>query len=84
MEEIEVEEKQKIYVGKHTRIRKDDIGILQSSYGHRMYLLKNTPETYINAMIELCINSVRTAELRLEAARKSLSTWNALAERSGL
>lgn len=81
--EIEVEEKQKIYVGKHCRINKSEIGILSSHYGNRMYLLENDPETYIKAMIERKERSVGVAIERLTEARKSLATWRSLAERSG-
>lgn len=80
--EIEVEEKPKTYVGKGCRINKDDIGLLQSSFGNRMYLLENKPEIYINAMIARFESRVNVAEIRLADARKQLSEWNALAGRS--
>ena len=83
VKEIEVEEKPKTYIGKGSRINKDDIGVLQSSYGDRMYLLENKPEIYINAMIERWKNRVNIAEIRLADTRKQLSKWSALAERTG-
>lgn len=81
--EIEVEEKQKIYVGKYSRIRKDEIGKFSTSYGNKMYLLENNPEIYINAMIEFCKNGVKVAEARLADAQEKLSKWSALAEQKG-
>lgn len=81
--EIEVEEKQKIYVGKHCRINKNEIGILSSHYGNRMYLLENDPETYIKAMIERKKQIVKAEESRLTEAKKKLAEWRSLAERSG-
>lgn len=82
VEKIEVEEKTKIYVAKHRRILKDDIGVLKNGFGDEMYLLENKPEIYINAMIEYCKNSVNNAERRLAYERENLSKWSALAERS--
>ena len=79
--EIEVEEKPKTYIGKGCRLNKDDIGILQSSFGDRMYLLENKPEIYINAMIARWENRVNISEIRLADNRKQLSEWSALAER---
>ena len=81
--EIEVEEKSKTYIGKGCRIRKDEIGLLQSSYGDRMYLLENKPEIYINAMIARWENRVNIAEIRLADTQKQLSKWSALAEQKG-
>lgn len=83
VKEIEVEEKPKTYIGKGCRINKDDIGLLQSSFGDKMYLLENKPEIYINAMIARCENRVNIAEIRLADARERLSKWNALAEQKG-
>lgn len=83
VKEIEVEEKPKTYIGRDSRINKDEIGLLQSSWGNRMYLLENKPETFINAMIGRCKNSVDVAEKRLADARERLSKWNALAEQRG-
>lgn len=82
VKEIEVEEKPKTYVGKGCRINKDEIGLLQSSFGNRMYLLENKPEIYINAMIERCKKCVENEKIRFEHARESLSKWSALAGRS--
>lgn len=83
VKEIEVEEKTKTYIGKGCRINKGEIGLLQSSWGNRMYLLENKPEIYINAMIERCKNSVDIEKIRLERAQERLSKWNALAEQKG-
>lgn len=83
VKEIEVEEKTKTYIGKGCRINKGEIGLLQNSWGNRMYLLENKPEIYINAMIERCKKHVETAEIRLKQERESLSKWNALAEQKG-
>ena len=82
VEKIEAEEKTKIYVANHSRILKDDIGVLKSGYGNEMYLLENKPEIYINAMIENYERSVDILELRLLQAREKLSKWSELAERS--
>lgn len=82
VEEIEAEEKTKIYVAKHRRISKEDIGVLKSSYGNEMYLLENNPEIYINAMIERCKHAVDVLELSLLQAREKLSKWSELAERN--
>ena len=83
VKEIEVEEKTKTYIGKGCRINKGEIGLLQNSWGNRMYLLENKPEIYINAMIERCKNHVETAEKCLADAHKQLSKWSALAEQKG-
>lgn len=80
VEEIEVEEKAKIYVGNRSRINKNEIGILSSHYGNEMYLLENKPEIYINAMIERCKNKIKAAESRLAADRETLDKWSALAK----
>lgn len=81
VEEVEVEEKTKIYVGGRRRILKEDIGVLKSGYGNEMYLLENNPEIYINAMIENYESSVDVLETRLAQAREKLSKWSELAER---
>ena len=81
VKKIEVEEKTKIYIGKGCRVRKEDIGILSTRSGNKMYLLENDPETYINAMIKRCKSSVDIAEIHLADAQKRLSKWSALAER---
>lgn len=81
VEKIEAEEKTKIYVANHTRINKEDIGVLKTTYGNEMYLLENNPEIYINAMIERCKARVDTTEKRLAEEQKELSKWSAFAER---
>ena len=76
--EIEVEEKPKTYIGKGTRVSKDDIGRLQNSYGNRMYLLENTPMVYISAMIERKKESIENKERYLRLAKSELEAWEAL------
>ena len=79
--EIEVEEKPKTYIGKNCRINKSEIGILSTSYGNRMYLLENKPEIYINAMINRRKMGVATAENRLAEAKEQLVKWEELARK---
>ena len=76
--EIEVEEKPKTYIGKHTRISKEDIGKLQSHFGDRMYLLNDNPKPYIEAITKRCEDKVNILEIRLAEAKKRLAFWEAL------
>lgn len=81
--EIEVEEKPKTYIGKYTRISKDDIGKLSSHYGNRMYSLSNDPKPYIEAIKELIAKKIKLYEKWLADENESLAKWTALAERIG-
>lgn len=76
--EIEVEEKLKSYIGKNTRVLKDDINKLQNSYGSRMYRLDNDSQAYIQAMIELKRGVVESRENSLNLAKAELRKWKAL------
>lgn len=78
--EIEVEEKTKTYIGKHCRINKDEIGKMQSTYGNRMYLLDNNPEPYISAMKEHIASRIKHYEAAALAEKEKLSKWEALKE----
>lgn len=73
--EIEVEEKQKTYVGNHTRINKSDIDVLQSGYGNRMYRLDNNPTPYIEAMIQAKRNHLESLKQSATNVSKELSKW---------
>ena len=76
--EIEVEEKPKSYIGKGTRVLKDDIDKLQSNYGNRMYRLSNDPKPYISAVINRLTERVESKERQLKLAKKELAMWEAL------
>ena len=79
--EVEVEEKQKVYIAKgfvKTRINKNDIGKLSAHYGNSMYLLENNPKQYINAKIESAKGVVETLEKRLENSKENLARWEEL------
>ena len=73
--EIEVEEKSKTYIGKHTRINKSEINVLSSSYGNRMYRLDNNPAPYIEAIIKRKIENIERAEKRIINNKKELVKW---------
>lgn len=75
---IEVEEKPKTYIGKHCRINKNDIGVLQNSFGNRMYLFDNNPAPYIAAMKERIKGRISVYEAHAAEAREDLAKWEAL------
>lgn len=76
--EIEVEEKPKSYIGKNCRILKDDIDKLNSRYGNRMYRLENNPKPYIDAMIEKYKHRVKRLEESLLSKKAKLEEWENL------
>lgn len=78
--EIEVEEKLKTYLGKHTRINKSDIDVMQRSCGCRMYRLDNDPMPYIEAMIKVRSNLIENLEKSLATEKAVLAKWEALKE----
>lgn len=78
--EIEVEEKPKSYVEKHTRINKSDINKLQTSYGNRMFRLDADEQAYISAMIEQRKMKVASEENSLNILKAELKKWEALKE----
>lgn len=81
IKEIEVEEKNKIFAGNHTRIRKDDIDKLDTHFGHRMYRLDKNPQPYISAITEYFKRRVEEYNTRLKEAKQELAEWEALKER---
>lgn len=83
VEEVEVEEKPKSYVGKGHRINKSDIGVVTNHYGNRMFSLDNNPNPYIEAMIERNRNIVQSLEKSLEIAKKELKAWETLQRKVG-
>ncbi len=78
--EIEVEEKPKTYIGKGTRINKEDIDKLQNGYGNRMYRLEKDAKPYIKAMIERKKQNMEKATENLKQATESFNKWFALKE----
>lgn len=76
--EIEVEEKPKSYIGKRTRVLKDDIDKLSNSYGNRMYRLSNDPKPYITANIERMERNVESLESSLKIKKERLKKWEEL------
>lgn len=83
VEEIEVEEKPKTYVGFRTKINKDEINKLSNRYGNEMYCLDNDPKRYIEAILEMSKKKVEALEKRLSEAKQEVEKWEALAEREG-
>ncbi len=77
VEEIEVEEKPKTYVNNklHSRINKDEINKLDTSFGYQMYCLDNNPETYIKAVIESKTKKVERLEKELQDEKNALEKW---------
>lgn len=80
VEEIEVEEKPKTYIGHHTRINKDEINKLSNHYGNAMYCLDNKPNRYIEAILEKKKKTLEALEKRLSEAKKEVEKWEALAD----
>lgn len=80
VEEIEVEEKPKTYVGNHTRINKEEINKLSNHYGNEMYCLDNNPKRYIEEVLKMCKNNVETIENRLAEAKEEVKKWQTLAD----
>ena len=78
VEEIEVEEKPKSYVGKYNRILKTDIDRLQGHYGNRMYRLTNDSDFYISEVIKRIRERVEGMEKALKGEKERLSEWEAL------
>ena len=78
MTEIEVEEKPKSYIGKNTRILKDDIDKLHKCHGFRMFSLSNDTKPYIAAIIEQMAQNVESREKSLNEAKAELKAWEAL------
>ena len=76
--EIEVEEKPKSYIGKGTRVLKDDIDKLHSGLGNAMYRLSNDAKPYNSAVINRLAESVESKERQLRLAKKELAEWEAL------
>ena len=74
VEEIEVEEKQKSYVGKYTRILKRDINILTGS-GNKMYCLEKDPKFYMNAVISKMTTNISMEEKILKNNKSTLEEW---------
>lgn len=80
VEEIEVEEKPKSYVGKYTRILKSDINILTGS-GNQMYCLEKDPKFYMNAVIRRMTSNISFDEEHLKIKKSTLEEWkNRLSE----
>lgn len=73
--EIEVEEKPKSYIGKSTRILKNDIDKLWGSYGCRMYRLDNDPKPYIEAIIERKKERIDSLKSKLKGENAELEKW---------
>ena len=80
VDEIEVEEKLKTYIGCHTRINKDEINKLSNHYGNEMYCLDNDPKRYIEAILEMKKKTVEALEKRLSEAKEEVEKWEALAD----
>ena len=76
--EIEVEEKPKSYVGNRTRINKTDINILQKSYGNRMFRLDNNAQAYISAVIDTKKERITGLERSLNLEKAELTAWESL------
>jgi hypothetical protein len=76
--EIEVEEKPKSYVGKHTRILKEDIDKLHIGCGNKMYRLSNDPKPYIKAMIEAKKDRIKSFENSIKVEKAELGKWELL------
>lgn len=68
-------EKPKSYMGGGMRINKDEIDILNTSYGRRMYRLSDDPEPYISAMVEYYENEVKKYDMFLRRAEVILNKW---------
>ena len=78
MNEIEVEEKPKSYIGKHVRILKSDINKLDTLYGNRMYRLDNDAKSYIEAVIKRKKGKLESLEDRIKEAKAELEKWEIL------
>lgn len=68
-------EKPRSYMGGGLRINKDDIDVLTTSHGRRMYRLSDDPEPYISAVIEYYENEVEKCQNRLRMAKTMLNKW---------
>ena len=68
-------EKPKSYMGGGMRINKDEIDILNTSHGRRMYRLSDDPEPFISAMVDFYKNEVEKCQHRLRQAKLILSKW---------
>lgn len=75
VDEIEVEEKPKTYVGRGIRIPKNNVGVFHNAYGNRMYLLENNPKIYIAAMITYKKAQIARLEDRLSYEKDKLEEW---------
>lgn len=71
----EMVEKPRIYMGGGSRINKDEIDVLNTHLGCRMYRLDDDPEPYISAVIAHCEKRVETCEIRLKQAKALLNKW---------
>lgn len=72
---LQMVEKTRIYMGGGRRINKDEIGILNTTYGCRMYLLEDNPEPFISAMIARYENEVKRYDIYLSHAKAMLNRW---------
>lgn len=86
IEEIEVEEKEKIYIvtaGRtwRAKIKKSEIGELLDGCDLYMYLTERDNKRYINALIEYQERSVSAAQARLTAAEIKLENYKNLLEK---
>lgn len=74
----EMVEKPRIYMGGGKRINKDEIDVLTTNLGCRMYRLDDDPEPYISAMLEHCKKRVEQYDNRLKQAKATLDKWNSI------
>lgn len=81
VEEIEVEEKPKSYMGKYHRVLKADIDKLSNGYGERMYRMSNDARLYIEAVIQRKAARVERYKESLKIAEKELREWEALQQK---
>ena len=76
-------EKPKSYMGGGMRINKDDIDVLSTSLGCRMYRLDDDPSPFIIAMMKHYEKRVEGYSIRLKQAKATLNKWRTLWEGSG-
>lgn len=80
---LKMVEKPKIYMGGGRRINKDEIDVLTTNLGCRMYRLDDNPAPFIIAMMEQCEKRVEGYEIRLKQAKATLNKWRTLWEERG-
>ena len=76
-------EKPRIYMGGGRRVNKDEIDVLSTNLGCRMYRLDDNAAPFIIAMMEHCEKRVEGHTIRLKQAKATLNKWRTLWEESG-